>query len=44
MTLTRGADNGNLNRQSLDWYAACPSVLTIPWRCQTVSHGRRAPA
>jgi hypothetical protein len=32
---------------SREWqarYAACPSVLTIPWRCVTVSQGRSAPA
>ena len=44
MAFAHRSDNGNPHRRSLDWYAACPSVLTIPWRHETVSQGRSAPA
>ncbi len=44
MTTTPRSNNGTPHCQSPDWYAACPSVLTIPWRRETVSQGRSAPA
>ncbi len=44
MALARGLDNGILNPQCQGGYAACSSVLTIPWRRGTVSQGRNAPA
>lgn len=44
MVSSRKLDNGIPKRYWQDRYAACPSVLTIPWRHGTVSQGRSAPA
>jgi hypothetical protein len=42
--LTRTPHSRIASREWQDRYAACPSVLTIPWRTVTVSQGRSAPA
>jgi hypothetical protein len=42
--LTRTPHNCMASHEWQRRYAACPSVLTIPWRPFTVSQGRSAPA
>jgi hypothetical protein len=42
--LTHRPDSCIASREWQARYAACPSVLTIPWRRVTVSQGRSVPA